>query len=105
GNCNYADQADVALGYEMTHLRLKNLKGVKVGIAAIAAASGQEWIDALSAHITKLGGTPVVQTIPTAVVNADVQAQAFADAKVKFILMHHAVNGAIPMMKSLAKFG
>jgi branched-chain amino acid transport system substrate-binding protein len=105
GNCNYADQADVALGFEMTHLKLKNLKGIKVGIAAIAAASGQEWTDALSAHITKLGGTPVVESIPTAVVNADVQAQAFADAKVKFILMHHAVNGAIPMMKSLAKFG
>jgi branched-chain amino acid transport system substrate-binding protein len=105
GNCNYADQGDVALGYEMTHLKLKSLKGVKVGIAGIAVASGQEWIDGLSAHVKKLGGIPVVQQLPNPLVNADVQAQAFADAKVKFVLMHHALPGGIALLKSLGKYG
>ena len=36
GNCNYADQGDVALGYLMTRLKLRNLNGVKVGIVGIA---------------------------------------------------------------------
>jgi branched-chain amino acid transport system substrate-binding protein len=104
GNCNYADQADVSLGYQMAHFKLKNLKGVKVGIAGIGVASGQEWIDALTAHVKSLGGTPVVQTLPSVIVNADVQAQAFADAKVKFILLHHGNPGGIAMLKSLDKY-
>jgi branched-chain amino acid transport system substrate-binding protein len=105
GNCNYADQGEVALGYEMTHLKLKTLKGVKVGIAAITNAGGQEWIQALSSRVTKLGGTPVAEQLPNPIVNADVQAQAFADAKVKFILVQHSIAGGIAMLKSLAKYG
>jgi branched-chain amino acid transport system substrate-binding protein len=104
GNCNYADQADVALGYEMTHLKLKTLKGISVGIPAIAQISGQEWTDAVSAHVKALGGTPVTQAVPISVVNADLQAQAFQDAKVKFVLMHHSVPGGIAILKSLAKY-
>lgn len=104
GNCNYADQGDVALGYMMTRFKLKNLNGVKVGIAGIAVASGQEWIDALKGAVEARGGTPVVQTLPVAIVNADVAAQAFSNEKVRFVLMHHATTGGIAMLKSLAKY-
>jgi branched-chain amino acid transport system substrate-binding protein len=104
GNCNYADQADVALGYEMEHLKLKTLKGVSVGIPAIAQISGEEWTDAVSKHVKALGGTPVASAVGVSVVNADLQAQAFQDAKVKFVLMHHSVPGGIAILKSLAKY-
>lgn len=104
GNCNYADQGDVALGYMMTRLKLKNLNGVKVGIAGISVASGQEWNENLSNLVKKLGGTPVVQTLPAAIVNADVAVQAFADEKVAFVLMHHAVSGGIAVLRSMAKY-
>lgn len=117
GDCNYGDQADVALAYEMAHTRLfslktvktplnkKYLKGLKVGIAGIDVSSGQEWIQDLNTAVTKLGGSPVDQTLPTAIVNADVQIQAFQNAGVKFILMHHAVPGGIAVLKSMSKFG
>jgi branched-chain amino acid transport system substrate-binding protein len=104
GNCNYADQADVALGYEMTHLRLKTLKGVSVGVAGIAVASGQEWIEVLSDRIKKLGGTPVVGQLPNPLVNADVQVQAMQNAKVKFVLLHTSTGAAISFLKSMAKY-
>lgn len=105
GNCNYADQADVALAYMMVKEKLKDLKGVKVGVAGIEVASGQEWIEVLKEKITKLGGTAVTQTLPSAIINADVQIQAFQDAKVRFILMHHAVSGGIAVLKSMSKYG
>ena len=56
GNCNYGDQAEVALAYTMTRAKIKSLKGVKVGIAGIAVASGQEWIDTLKAKVEAAGG-------------------------------------------------
>lgn len=105
GNCNYADQGDVALAYEMAHLKLKTLKGVKVGVAGIEVASGQEWIDNVSDAVTGKGGTAVKQTLPTAIVNADVQVQQFQSQGVRFILMHHATTGGIAMLKSMSKFG
>lgn len=104
GNCNYADQGDVALGYVMERLKLKNLNGVKVGIAGIAVSSGQEWNENLANLVRKLGGTPVVQTLPAAIVNADVAVQAFESEKVRFVLMHHAVPGGIAVLKSMAKY-
>jgi len=105
GNCNYADQGDVAIAFEMKHLKLKSLKGVKVGVAGIAVASGQEWIQNVSEAVQKLGGTAVQETLPAAIVNADVQVQAFQNAGVKFILMHHATTGGIAMLRSMSKFG
>jgi branched-chain amino acid transport system substrate-binding protein len=104
GNCNYADQGDVALGYEMAHLKLKNLNGVKVGVAGISVASGQEWIESLKTSVESRGGTAVTQSLPAAIVNADVQVQAFQDAKVSFVLMHHSVAGGIALLKSMAKY-
>ena len=105
GNCNYGDQAEVALAYTMTRAKIKSLKGVKVGIAGIQVASGQEWIDTLSKKVSAAGGTPVTQTLPSAIVNADVAAQAFQDAGVKIILMHHSIAGGIAMERSIAKYG
>jgi branched-chain amino acid transport system substrate-binding protein len=105
GNCNYGDQADVALAYTMVRAKLKDLKGVKVGIAGIEVASGQEWIQTLKDTVTKLGGTPVTQTLPSAVVSADVQVQTFQNEKVGMILMHHSIAGGIAMLRSIAKFG
>lgn len=105
GNCNYGDQADVALAYTMARAKIKDLKGVKVGIAGIEVASGQEWIDTLKTKVSSLGGIPVTQTLPSAVVSADVQMQAFANEKVSMILMHHGVAGGIAMLRSIAKFG
>jgi branched-chain amino acid transport system substrate-binding protein len=104
GNCNYADQGDVALGYMMTRLKLKNLNGVKVGIAGISVASGQEWNENLTNNVRKLGGTPVVQTLPAAIVSADVAVQAFESEKVRFVLLHHSVAGGIAMLRSMAKY-
>jgi ABC-type branched-subunit amino acid transport system substrate-binding protein len=105
GNCNYGDQAEVALAYTMTRAKISSLKGVKVGIAGIAVASGQEWIDTLKEKVEAAGGTPVTQTLPAAIVNADVAAQAFQDAGVKMILMHHSIAGGIAMERSIAKYG
>ena len=105
GNCNYGDQAEVALAYTMTRAKIKSLKGVKVGIAGIAVASGQEWIDTLKAKVEAAGGIAVTQTLPSAIVNADVAAQAFQDAGVKMILMHHSIAGGIAMERSIAKYG
>ena len=105
GNCNYGDQAEVALAYTMTRAKIKSLKGVKVGIAGIAVASGQEWIDTLKAKVEAAGGIAVTQTLPAAIVNADVAAQAFQDAGVKMILMHHSIAGGIAMERSIAKYG
>ena len=104
GNCNYADQGDVALGYMMQRFKLKNLNGVKVGIAGIAVASGQEWNENLQDNVRKLGGQPVVQTLPAAIVNADVAVQAFESEKVRFVLLHHSVAGGIAMLRSMAKY-
>jgi branched-chain amino acid transport system substrate-binding protein len=104
GNCNYADQGDVALGYMMARLKLKNLNGVKVGIAGISVASGQEWNENLANNVKRLGGTPVVQTLPAAIVNADVAVQAFESENVRFVLMHHSVAGGIAMLRSMAKY-
>ena len=55
GNCNYSDHGDVGLAYEMKHLKLKNLNGVKVGIVAINVASGTEYDQDMTARIQKLG--------------------------------------------------
>ena len=104
GNCNYADQGDVALGYMMQRFKLKNLNGVKVGIAGISVASGQEWNENLQDNVRKLGGQPVVQTLPAAIVNADVAVQAFESEKVRFVLLHHSVAGGIAMLRSMAKY-
>ncbi|MDX6506832.1 MAG: branched-chain amino acid transport system substrate-binding protein, partial [Gaiellaceae bacterium] len=104
GNCNLADQVDAAIGYELVRLHKKNLKGVKVGIAAIAVASGQEWTDLSKAAVERNGGTTVTESLPSAIVNADVQVQDLASEKVDFIMMHHAVAGGIAMLKSLAKY-
>jgi len=105
GNCNYSDQADVALGYVMTKLKLKTLKGKKVGVAGIEVASGQEWIQILKTRVPKLGGTVVDVSLPAAIVNADVQVQKLQDGKVDFVLMHHSPTGGIAMLKSLSKYG
>jgi branched-chain amino acid transport system substrate-binding protein len=105
GNCNYGDQADVALAYTMVRAKLKDLNGVKVGIAGIEVASGQEWIQTLKDKVTAAGGTAVTQTLPAAIVSADVAVQAFQDAKVQMILMHHSIAGGLAMLRSIAKFG
>ena len=105
GNCNYGDQAEVALAYTMARAKIKSLKGVKVGIAGISVASGQEWIDTLKAKVEAAGGIAVTQTLPAAIVNADVAAQAFQDAGVKMILVHHSIAGGIAMERSIAKYG
>jgi branched-chain amino acid transport system substrate-binding protein len=104
GNCNLADQVDAAAGYELTLLKKKNLKGVKVGIAAIAVASGAEWTELAKARVEALGGTAVIASMPAAILNADVQVQQLADAKVAFIMLHHAIPGGIALLKSLAKY-
>src|SRR5436190_1474625 len=102
---NLIEQDEAALAYTMTRAKIKSLKGVKVGIAGIQVASGQEWIDTLSKKVSAAGGTPVTQTLPSAIVNADVAAQAFQDAGVKIILMHHSIAGGIAMERSIAKYG
>lgn len=105
GNCNYSDQGDVALGYLMTRLKLKDLKGKVVGVAPINSASGNEFQANLTALVAKYGGTTVVETIPATIVTADTQVLNFQDKKVDMILIGTAANQGIAILKSLAKFG
>ncbi len=104
GNCNYSDQGDVALAYEMKHLKLKNLNGVKVGIASIAVASGTEWDQNMTARITSLGGTPVHETLAAALTDASVQVQDLISNKVAFVLVHHSISGGIAFVKSADQY-
>jgi branched-chain amino acid transport system substrate-binding protein len=105
GNCNYSDQGDVALGYLMTRLKLKDLKGKVVGVAPINSASGNEFQENLKALVAKYGGTTVVQTIPATIVSADTQVLDFQDKKVDMVLIGTAANQGVAVLKSLAKFG
>ena len=105
GNCNYSDQGDVALGYLMTRLNLKNLKGKVVGVAPINSASGNEFQENLKTLVAKYGGTTEVQVIPATIVSADAQAVAFQEHKVDMVLIGTAANQGIAVLKSLAKFG
>ena len=105
GNCNYSDQGDVGLAYEMKHLKLKNLNGVKVGIVAINVASGTEWDQDLTAHIQKLGGTVVHETLPATATDASVQVQDLISNKVNFVMIHHAISGGIVFLKSADQYG
>jgi ABC-type branched-subunit amino acid transport system substrate-binding protein len=105
GNCNYSDQGDVALAYEMKHLNLKSLKGVKVGIVAINVASGTEWDQDLTARIQKLGGTVVHETLPSTATDASVQVQDLISNKVNFVMIHHAISGGIVFLKSADQYG
>jgi branched-chain amino acid transport system substrate-binding protein len=105
GNCNYSDQADVALAYEMKHLKLKDLKGVKVGIASINVASGTEWDQILTAHIQALGGSAVHETLPSTLTDASVQVQDLISNKVAFVLIHHAISGGIAFVKAADQYG
>jgi ABC-type branched-subunit amino acid transport system substrate-binding protein len=105
GNCYYSDQGDVALAYEMKHLNLKSLKGVKVGIVAINVASGTEWDQDLTARIQKLGGTVVHETLPSTATDASVQVQDLISNKVNFVMIHHAISGGIVFLKSADQYG
>jgi ABC-type branched-subunit amino acid transport system substrate-binding protein len=105
GNCNYSDQGDVGLAYEMKHLNLKNLKGIKVGIVAINVASGTEWDQDLTARIQKLGGTVVHETLPSTATDASVQVQDLISNKVNFVMIHHAISGGIVFLKSADQYG
>jgi branched-chain amino acid transport system substrate-binding protein len=105
GNCNYSDQGDVALAYEMKHLNLKNLNGIKVGIVAINVASGTEWDQDLTARIQKLGGTVVHETLPATATDASVQVQDLISNKVNFVMIHHAISGGIVFLKSADQYG
>ncbi len=104
GNCNYSDQGDVALAYEMKHLKLKNLNGLKVGIASIAVASGTEWDQNMTARITALGGTPVHETLPAVLTDASVQVQDLISNKVAFVLEHHSISGGIAFVKAADQY-
>ena len=74
GNCNWGDQADVALAYTMVRARINDLKGVKVGIAGIEVASGQEWIETLKEKVEAARRHPRSRRpSPAAIVSADVQ--------------------------------
>jgi branched-chain amino acid transport system substrate-binding protein len=105
GNCNYSDQGDVGLAYEMKHLNLKTLKGIKVGIVAINVASGTEWDQDLTARIQKLGGTVVHETLPSTATDASVQVQDLISNKVNFVMIHHAISGGIVFLKSADQYG
>ena len=105
GNCNYADQAEVALAYTMTHVKIKNLKGVKVGIASITVASGTEWDQNLTTRVEALGGSVVHETLPATLTDASVQVQDLVSNKVAFVLIHHAIAGGIAFLKSADQYG
>lgn len=105
GNCNYSDQGDVGLAYEMKHLKLKTLAGIKVGIVAINVASGTEWDQDLTARIQKLGGTVVHETLPSTATDASVQVQDLISNKVNFVMIHHAISGGIVFLKSADQYG
>jgi ABC-type branched-subunit amino acid transport system substrate-binding protein len=105
GNCNYSDQSDIALAYEMKHLGLKNLKGVKVGVASINVASGTEWDQILTNNIQKLGGSVVHETLPAVLTDASVQVQDLISNKVAFVLIHHAISGGIAFLKAADQYG
>jgi ABC-type branched-subunit amino acid transport system substrate-binding protein len=104
GTCSYADQVDIGIAYEMKHLGLKSLKGVPVGVAAIQVASGQEVIDETTRLVQKLGGTVVVENLPAALISADVQVQDLQSKGVKFVIVHHAIAGAITFLRAMDKF-
>jgi branched-chain amino acid transport system substrate-binding protein len=105
GNCNYSDQGDVALEYELKHLNLKNLNGLKVGIVAINVASGTEWDQDLTARIQKLGGTVVHETLPATATDASVQVQDLVSNKVAFVMVHTSISGGIVFVKSADQYG
>jgi len=104
GTCSYADQVDIAIAYEMKHLGLKSLKGVPVGVAAIQVASGQEVIDETTRIVQKLGGTVVVENLAPALLSGDVQVQDLQSKGVKFVIIHHAISGAITFLRAMDKF-
>jgi ABC-type branched-subunit amino acid transport system substrate-binding protein len=104
GTASYADQVDVGIAYEMKRLRLKTLKGVSVGVAAIQAASGQEVIDEVTKVVHNLGGNVVAENLPSALINADVQVQDLQSKNVKFLVVHHSVSGSVVFLRSVDKF-
>ncbi len=104
--CSYGDQAWVGTGYGLKRLKLKSLKGVKVGIAAIQVTSGAEWTDAVTAAVKKYGATDiVVEPLAPALVSADVQVQDMKSKGVQVVFMIHAIGGGIAWFRSAAKFG
>jgi branched-chain amino acid transport system substrate-binding protein len=105
GSCSYADQVDVGLAYGQRHLSLKSLKGVTVGVAAIQVASGQEVVDELTKLLGKAGANLVVEWLPPAAINADVQVQDMQSKGVKFYFLHASAPGAVAWFKSEDKFG
>ncbi len=104
GNCNLADQGDVALAFEMRHLKLKNLNGLKVGVASMNVASGTEWDQNISARIQALGGTPVHESLPVPLADAAAQVQDLISNKVAFVLLHHSMSGGIAFVKSADQY-
>jgi len=105
GNCNLSDQGDVAVAYELAHLKKKNLNGQTVGVAAIQVASGQEWTDVLDSRLQKLGATVVNETLPASLLSADVQVGDLLAKHVSVLFFHHSLSGAISFLNSVAKLG
>src|SRR5207249_2133655 len=103
---SYADQAWVGAAYGLKRLHLGSYKGITVGIAAISVTSGQEWIDAVTAALQHYGDTNiVVEQLPPAVVNADVQVQDMQSKGVKVVFLLHAIGGGTAWLRSAAKYG
>ncbi len=104
--CNFADMADVAVGYQMALQKKTTLKGQKVGVFSLAVASGQEWADLIKERVQRLGGTFVgAQLLPTTSVSADVQVQSMMSDKPDWVAIHGSPPTAMQILNSMDKFG
>jgi len=99
------DQAWVAAAYGLKRLHKKSYAGVTVGIPVIGVASGQEWTDAVTAAVKKMGATDIVnETLPPVLLSADVQVQDMQSKGVDLVFLHEGVAAAVLYLRGAAKF-
>jgi len=106
GTCSYGDQAYIAAAYGLKRLHKKSYAGVTIGIPVIGVASGQEWTEAVTAAVKKLGATNIVnETLPPTLVSADVQIQDMQSKGVNLVFLHEGIGAAIIYAGAAAKYG
>lgn len=101
--CDYADQADVAVAY-----MVKTLGGEKPRGATIvyASPSGEEWKEQVTRGVKAAGGTMVGNyTIPPTATDADAVVQKMLGEKPNYYFVQAGAPTMVAILKSLAKFG
>jgi branched-chain amino acid transport system substrate-binding protein len=101
--CSYADMADVAVPFGATLTKKKKPKVITIGLDV---SGGYEFDARVKERVAKIGGTYLGhQVLGPSATDADAQAQAIANAKPDYIVMHASTGSAVIVLKALAKFG